>query len=128
MTGAGPGDQARPVARTLETLAIPPGWAEVRDMIAARARAAVGTDGLLSQAYGQRPPRSDVAALMAVIFGLLDPDEECARRLVRRSIDALAAYPFLYRYPPQATDGFAGREGAFLPVSFWAVTAQALTG
>jgi GH15 family glucan-1,4-alpha-glucosidase len=87
-------------------------------MIAARVRAAVGTDGLLPQAYGQWPPRSDAAALMAVIFGLLDPDEECARRLVRRTIDALDACPFLYRYPPEATDGFAGREGAFLPVSF----------
>ena len=38
------------------------------------------------------------------------------------------AYPFLYRYPPQTTDGFAGWEGALLPGSFWAVTAQALTG
>jgi hypothetical protein len=55
---------------------------------------------------------------MAVIFGLLDPEEECARRLVRQSIDALDAYPFLYRYPPQATDGFAGREDALLPASF----------
>ncbi len=49
-------------------------------------------------------------------------------RLVRRTLDALDAYPFLYCYPPEASDGFAGREGAFVPVSFWAVTAQALTG
>ena len=65
---------------------------------------------------------------MTVIFGLFDPEEECARRLVGRTIDALDAYPFLYRYPPEATDGFASRQGAFVPVSFWAVTAQALTG
>jgi hypothetical protein len=37
-------------------------WTEVRDMIAARVRSAVGTDGLLPQAYGRRPPRSDAAA------------------------------------------------------------------
>ena len=36
-------------------------WAEVRDMIATGVRAAVGTDGLLPQAYGQWPPRSDAA-------------------------------------------------------------------
>jgi len=38
------------------------------------------------------------------------------------------AYPFLYRYPPDGSDGFSGAESAFVPVSFWAVTAQALTG
>jgi len=103
-------------------------WTDVRDAIAARVRAAVGADGLLPQVYGQQPPLPDAAALMAVVFGLLGPDEECARRLVRRTIDALDAYPFLYRYPPDGDDGFAGREGAFLPVSFWAVSAQALTG
>ena len=53
---------------------------------------------------------------------------DSALPLVRRPIDALDAYPFLYRYAPEATDGFAGRQGAFLPVSFWAVTARALIG
>lgn len=69
-------------------------------MIVARVRAAVAADGLLPQIYGQRPPQPDAAALMAVVFGLLRPDEECARRLVRRTIDALDAYPFLYRQRP----------------------------
>ena len=46
----------------------------------------------------------------------------------RRTIDASDAYSFLYRYPPEATDGFAGWQGAFVPMPFWAVTAQALTG
>ncbi|MGH3901876.1 MAG: hypothetical protein ACRDTA_27195, partial [Pseudonocardiaceae bacterium] len=96
--------------------------------IVARVRAAVGADGMLPQIYGQRPPQPDAAALMVVVFGLLRPDEECARRLVRRTIDALDAYPFLYRHLPENPDGFAGREGAFVPVSFWAVIAQALTG
>ena len=46
----------------------------------------------------------------------------------RRTIDASDAYSFLYRYPPEATDGFAGWQGAFVPMPFWAVTAQALSG
>lgn len=103
-------------------------WAAARDVIAERVRAAVDADGLLPQVYGQHPPRPDAAALMAVVFGLLRPQEECAKRLVRRTVDALDAYPFLYRYPPDGADGFGGREGAFLPVSFWAVSAQALIG
>ena len=70
----------------------------------------------------------DASALLAVIFGLLDPGGEQARRVVHRTLDALEAYPFLYRYPPDGSDGFSGVEGAFVPVSFWAVTAQALTG
>ncbi len=70
----------------------------------------------------------DASALLAVIFGLLDPGGEQARRVVGRTLDALEAYPFLYRYPPDGSDDFSGTEGAFVPVSFWAVTAQALTG
>lgn len=103
-------------------------WAAARDTIAARVSDAVTDEGLLPQAYGQDPPVPDAAALMAVVFGLLDPDGEQARRVVRGTLDALEAYPFLFRYLPDGSDGFSGMEGAFVPVSFWAVTAQALTG
>ncbi|HEV2087730.1 MAG TPA: glycoside hydrolase family 15 protein, partial [Cryptosporangiaceae bacterium] len=103
-------------------------WVAARDTIAARIREAVPTQGPLPQAYGQDPPRADAASLMAVVFGLLDPRQERTRRLVHDTIEALQDYPFLYRYPPDATDGYHGREGAFLPVSFWAVTAQAIVG
>ena len=38
-----------------------------------------------------------------------------------------AGGPLVYRYPP-GTDGLEGREGAFLPCSFWLVQALARTG
>jgi hypothetical protein len=101
-------------------------WIAARDRIAARVRAAITADGMLPQAYGQDPPRPDAAALMAVVFGLLSGEQ--ARRLVHRTVEELEAYPFLYRYPPDGRDDFTGTEGAFLPVSFWAVTATALVG
>jgi len=105
-------------------------WKRARDVIGLRVAGAIdaGT-GLLPQAYGQSPPRPDASALMAVVFGLLDPHRDPrARRLVDATIDALDAAPYLYRYPPDGGDGFSGREGAFLPVSAWAVTALAQTG
>jgi pentatricopeptide repeat protein len=51
---------------------------------------------------------------------------------VRGTIDTIrrdlnAGGPLLYRYPP-GTDGLPGREGAFLPCSFWLVQALAKTG
>jgi GH15 family glucan-1,4-alpha-glucosidase len=51
-----------------------------------------------------------------------------AAQLVDGVIGRLGSGPFLYRYPPGGDDGFAGREGAFLPVSFLAVTALATIG
>ena len=50
-----------------------------------------------------------------------------AHRLVTATVAALEEGPFLRRYPP-ADDGFAGTEGAFLPASWWAVTALAAVG
>lgn len=97
-------------------------------MIAARIEAAIDERGMLPQSYGD-DGRPDAAALMAVIFGLLHPrDDPRAYRLVVATVAALDAHPYLYRYPPDGTDGFGGREGAFLPVSFWVVTALAQTG
>jgi GH15 family glucan-1,4-alpha-glucosidase len=52
--------------------------------------------------------------------------------LVAGTIDAIwrdlgAGGPYLYRYQPNS-DGLAGKEGAFLPCSFWLVQALAATG
>ena len=51
---------------------------------------------------------------------------------LRSTIDGVqerlsAGGPLLYRYTPE-TDGLPGREGAFLPCSFWLVQALAVTG
>ena len=65
---------------------------------------------------------------MSVVFGLLDGRDARAARLVDAVVQALEVEPYLYRYPPDAGDDFAGSEGAFLPVSAWVVTALAATG
>jgi uncharacterized membrane protein len=62
---------------------------------------------------------------MAVAFGLLDRDDPRAPRLVDTVLSRLGAWPYLYRYAP--ADGEPA-EGAFLPMSFLAVTALARLG
>ncbi|GAC1610158.1 MAG: glycoside hydrolase family 15 protein [Mycobacteriales bacterium] len=103
-------------------------WKRARDTIRRRILSAIDEQGLLPQAYGQDPPLPDASALMAVAFGLLDRNDPRAHRLVDALLERLGAGPFLYRYPPGGDDGFAGVEGAFLPMSFLAVTALARIG
>jgi GH15 family glucan-1,4-alpha-glucosidase len=62
------------------------------------------------------------------VLGLLPPRSGEARRLVDAVRRDLGAGPFVHRYPTSVDDGFAGREGAFVPVSWWLVSALALTG
>lgn len=59
------------------------------------------------------------------MFALLGRKDRRAHRLVDAVRHDLGAGPFLYRFPPQNGEG---REGAFLPVSWWAVTALAVLG
>jgi GH15 family glucan-1,4-alpha-glucosidase len=73
---------------------------------------------------------SDVDAAL-LILPQLDFEPADSPR-VRGTIDAIARElsaggPLLYRYPP-GHDGLAGTEGAFLPCSFWRVSALARTG
>lgn len=103
-------------------------WKAARDTIRQRVLAAIDDQGLLPQAYGQDPPVPDSSALMAVAFGLLDDDDPRAGRLVDALLERLGSGPYLYRYPPGGDDGFTGVEGAFLPMSFLAVTALAQLG
>lgn len=103
-------------------------WKRARDTVRERIVDAIDGSGLLPQAYGQDPATADASALMAVAFGLLDPGDPRAGRLVDALIERLGAGPYLYRYPAGGDDGFVGSEGAFLPMSFLAVTALARLG
>ena len=88
---------------------------------------AIGDDGGLPQAY-DGDPAPDASALMAVVFGMLSRRDGRADRLVQATIDRLGTGPFLYRYEPGHDDGFSGKEGVFLPVCWWVVSALATVG
>ena len=88
-------------------------------------RAALLPDGGLPQVY-RDGHAADASALLAVMFGLLEGEE--AGRLVDATLRKLDAAPFLYRYEPGGDDGFGGVEGAFLPCSWWVVSALAACG
>ena len=102
-------------------------WKQARDATRARVLGALLPDGGLPQSYGG-PPVPDASALMVVVFGMLSHRDRRAARLVDVTIDRLGDGPFLYRYPPGGDDGFTGKEGAFLPVCWWAVSALATVG
>lgn len=65
---------------------------------------------------------------MAAIFGVLPRGDPRAARLVDGTLADLEAGPLMHRYLPSEHDGFAGLEGTFLPVAWWAVAALAITG
>jgi GH15 family glucan-1,4-alpha-glucosidase len=69
----------------------------------------------------------DAALLVLPVIGLHRPDDPRVRATIDGIRGALGAGgPLLYRY--LGDDGLEGREGAFLPCSFWLVQALALTG
>ncbi len=103
-------------------------WLRARDAARERVVGALLADGGLPQAYGDGPRSADASALMAVVFGLLDGSDPRASALVDATVRELDCAPFLYRYEPGGDDGFAGREGAFLPASWWVVSALAACG
>lgn len=119
-------DRAVWIARGWRPSARRASWKKARAEIRERVLGAVLPDGGLPQAYGGTTP--DASALMAVVFGMLRPPDPRAGRLVTATLAHLDAGPFLYRYPPGGDDGFHGREGAFVPVCWWAVDALAAVG
>jgi len=102
-------------------------WRRHRDAIRERVLGALLPDGGLPQSYGG-DSSADASSLMVVIFGMLGRRDPRAARLVDATLARLGAGPFLYRYEPGGPDGFSGVEGAFVPVSWWAVAALAAVG
>jgi GH15 family glucan-1,4-alpha-glucosidase len=70
----------------------------------------------------------DATGLLAVVVGLLRPGDPRAHALVDATIESLGDGPFLRRYRTTVVDGFHGEEGAFVPASWWAVSALAVLG
>lgn len=101
-------------------------WRRGRRAARDRILGALTDDGLLPQAYGGTTP--DGSGLLLVVLGLLRRRDPRARRLIDRTVADLGVSGFLHRYPPPIDDGLEGREGAFVPVSWWLVSALALTG
>ncbi len=121
-------DRALWIARIWRPTARRRQWRTARAAARARVVAALQDDGGLPQTYGGGPHTADASALMAVIFRLFDRRDPRASRLVDATLAELDCAPFLYRYEPGGDDGFAGVEGAFLPASWWAVSALAACG
>ena len=120
-------DRAIWITRGWRPLARRRHWKRARQEIRQRVLSAIDDDGGLPQAYGG-DPAPDASALMAVVFGMLARSDPRAERLVRATIDRLGTGPYLYRYEPGGDDGFNGKEGVFLPVCWWVVSALATVG
>jgi GH15 family glucan-1,4-alpha-glucosidase len=103
-------------------------WVAARDEVRSRVLSVLRDDGSLPQTFRCDDERSDAAALMLVIFGLLDRKDPRATAVVDAVLRDLGADPFVYRYRPDGADGFAPGEGAFVPTCWWAVSALATIG
>jgi hypothetical protein len=107
----------------------PARWITARNEAAHRVRATIDRHGYTPLAFhGRLRGAADATGLLAVVFRLIDGDDPVAHRLVDATIEALGDGPFLRRYPASVDDGFAGTDGAFLPASWWAVSALATLG
>jgi len=116
------------IARGWRPLARRRHWKRARAQIRDRVLGALGSDGRLPQTYDEDPPRADASALMVPMFGMLARSDRRAHALVDAVLADLGAGHFLYRYEPDGEDGLAPGEGAFLPVTWWAVSALASLG
>jgi len=121
-------DRALWIARVFRPWTRHPRWVRARREARDRVLGALLPGGGLPQAYGGGPRSADASALLAVMFRLLDRRDPRASALVDATLRELDCAPFLYRYEPGGDDGFAGREGAFLPASWWVVSALAACG
>ena len=102
-------------------------WKAAREAIAVAVRDRGFDEALGSYTRTLGGHDVDAAVLVLPLLGI----EPNGSARLRSTIDAVrerltAAGPLLYRYPPES-DGLPGREGAFLPCSFWLVQALAAT-
>jgi hypothetical protein len=101
-------------------------WRQARDEARARVAGSRLPSGALPVVHGATD--ADGAALLLVVLGLLAPDDQWSAELVDATIDELGIgdpVVALRRYPAWVDAGFAGVESAFVPVSWWAVSALA---
>ncbi len=120
-------DKAERIRRRYRPWRRHPDWTTARAAARARVDAALDpTTGMLPRSF-EGPPVADAATLLAVIHGFYPRRSEIAKRLTRATIDTLEEGPFVRRQPTDATDPDT-IEGAFIPVSWWAVTALATIG
>ena len=104
-----------------------PDWKIAKARTFRRVHAALDHDsGMLPRGF-DGPRTADAATLLAVIHGFYPRTSDTARRLVRSTVAALEEGPFLRRQPQDPADPDT-IEGAFLPASWWAVTALATIG
>jgi GH15 family glucan-1,4-alpha-glucosidase len=84
--------------------------------------------GAFTQYYGSR--ELDASALLIPAVGFLPPDDERVVGTVETIERELTEDGFVYRYSTAegSIDGLSGREGVFLPCSFWLVDALAMIG
>jgi GH15 family glucan-1,4-alpha-glucosidase len=105
-----------------------PDWNRQRAEARRRVEAAVDeSTGRLPQSFAPGDSTPDAATLTVATTGFWRRRDPRLRRLVEATVDALEQGSFLLRYPP-ADDGFEGIEAAFLPASWWAITALATSG
>jgi GH15 family glucan-1,4-alpha-glucosidase len=82
-----------------------------------------------TQYYGSKA--LDASVLMIPLVGFLPPSDERVRGTIAAIQSELTRDGFVLRYDSETStgvDGLSGREGAFLPCSFWLADNLALTG
>jgi GH15 family glucan-1,4-alpha-glucosidase len=101
-------------------------WQQCLEEARARVFEQLLPSGALALERGGEDP--DGAGLLLVVLGLLGRDDPRSHRLVDGTIEALGIgdpVVALRRYPAWVDAGFEGTEAAFVPVSWWAVSALA---
>lgn len=104
-----------------------PTWRQVRDETWLRVDAAFDDEQQMLPQRFDGPFIADAATLLAVIHGFYPRRSQRARTLATATISALEEGAFLRRQRIVADDP-STHEAAFVPVSWWAVTALAVIG